>query len=272
MKYFCVSDIHGYYVQLIAALNEAGFDSNNPGHTLISCGNHFNRGHQPKEVLNYLVQLPRKILIWGNHDRLLVDSCNRDWFHEHDKSNATLETVQDLTVDFAQRYKAEYGDYPDMALRCKEALRIVLPFYDQHVDYFETSQYIFVHCFVPLNGLDNSPMHYAKGRGFEKTHNWRNAHWREWEVARWGNPFELARKGFLPDKTLVFGHCHTSWPRHNWGSDDEVGPEWGPDADFSPYYGKGFIGIDACTAHTGIVNVLVVEDEPLCNETEAKNE
>ena len=36
--------------------------------------------------------------------------------------------------------------------------------------------------------------------------------------------------------------------------------EFGREADFSTYYGNGYIGLDAMTAHTGKVNVLVVED------------
>jgi len=59
----------------------------------------------------------------------------------------------------------------------------------------------------------------------------------------------------------VFGHWHTSWPRHHWAWSDEAKPEVGEGADFSPYYGNGFIGIDACTAYSGKVNVLVLEDE-----------
>ena len=76
MKFFCVSDIHGYYDPLIVALNEAGFEPDNPDHTLIACGDHFDRGRQPKEVLGFLIQLPRKVLIWGNHDKLLLDFIN----------------------------------------------------------------------------------------------------------------------------------------------------------------------------------------------------
>ena len=268
MKFFCVSDIHGYYDPLIVALNEAGFEPDNPDHTLIACGDHFDRGRQPKEVLGFLIQLPRKVLIWGNHDKLLLESCNRGFFYGHDENNGTLGTVRDLSEDFAQQYKIKHGDYPEVELRCQEVLRIVQPFYQQHVDYFETNRYIFVHSFVPLNCLDDLPMYYTRGKVFEKMDNWRNAHYREWEAARWGNPFDLAKRGLLPDKTLVFGHWHTSWPRHHWGWDDEVGPEWGPDADFSPYYGKGFVGIDACTAHSGKVNVVVIEDTPMMENSE----
>ena len=68
MKYFCVSDVHGYYDQLLDALEKAGFDQTNPEHTLISCGDHFDRGRQPVEVMNYLMALPRKILIRGFHE------------------------------------------------------------------------------------------------------------------------------------------------------------------------------------------------------------
>ena len=37
-------------------------------------------------------------------------------------------------------------------------------------------------------------------------------------------------------------------------------PEWGEGADFSPYYGDRYIGIDACCAYSGKINVLVLED------------
>ena len=43
-------------------------------------------------------------------------------------------------------------------------------------------------------------------------------------------------------------------------------PEFGEGADFSPYYGDGVIAIDACTAYSGNVNVLVLEDDLLDEE------
>ena len=42
--------------------------------------------------------------------------------------------------------------------------------------------------------------------------------------------------------------------------------EFGPDADFSPYYSPGVIALDACTAHSGKINVVVKEDEDLPNQ------
>ena len=41
MKFFVVSDIHGFYNELIKAVSSAGFDKNNKNHTLIICGDLF---------------------------------------------------------------------------------------------------------------------------------------------------------------------------------------------------------------------------------------
>ena len=38
------------------------------------------------------------------------------------------------------------------------------------------------------------------------------------------------------------------------------GDEFGENADHSPYYANGIIAIDACTAHSGQVNCLVIDD------------
>lgn len=259
MKYFCVSDIHGYYDQLIEALNTAGYKPDNPNHMLIACGDHFDRGRQPKEVLDYLSQLPRKILIWGNHDTLLLKSCKRGWFYDYDRSNGTLGTVHDLSLDFAAQYKAEHGDYPGTQQRCEEVLRIVEPFYQQHVNYYETSHYIFVHAWVPVSVDDQAPVQHIRGRRFAKHPDWRNATPHEWDQSRWVNPYNMAKLRLQAEKVIVCGHWHCS---AGWAS-AEGRSEFDEDACFDPYEGDGFLAIDACTAHTGKVNVVVLEDEPL---------
>lgn len=37
-KYFCVADVHGFYNEMMSALNNAGYDKNNPNHVFCSCG------------------------------------------------------------------------------------------------------------------------------------------------------------------------------------------------------------------------------------------
>lgn len=245
-KFFVISDVHGYFEEMKAALDAVGFDPDNKNHWLISCGDCTDRGPKPADVIQYLTNLPRKFLVKGNHETLLEECIERNCPYSHDWSNGTAETIADLapsTLIFKEACNIAYG--------------IVTPFVDNMINYFETKNYIFVHAFVPLKNCDGLPKHYTKNRKFEIDPNWRHAHGSAWEEARWGNPYELADKGLLPDKTLVFGHWHTSYARHKY----ENKPEWGNSADFSPYYGNGYIGIDACTAYSGKCNVLVLEDE-----------
>lgn len=246
-KFFCVSDIHGFYDELIYALNNAGFDAENEDHWLITCGDNFDRGPQPVEVMKYLQSLPRKVLVKGNHESLLQDLCDRGYPGSHDISNGTYYTVCEFGSAGLGRGFEECCIITEQ--RTKDFIYSMVP-------YFETKNYIFVHSFVPLKNLDGLPMYYTKNRKFAVDPDWRYAHASAWEEARWGNPFQLAQQGFLPDKTLVFGH---------WGTYDQRPRDYEGEDLFDPIYGDGYIGIDATTALSGKVNVLVLEDEFLEN-------
>lgn len=238
-KLFVISDVHGFYDEMKAALDKAGFDPNNEEHWLISCGDNLDRGHQPQEVIDYLMSLERKVLIRGNHESLLLDCLQRRYPYGYDYSNGTAQTIMDLAPDVYTFLDA-----------CDIAYHKTREFIYNMVDYFETENYIFVHSWIPLNRDDAT---------FNP--DWRNASYKDWEDSRWYNPYQLAEQRLLPDKTLVFGHWHTSWPRHCY----EGKPEFGEGSDFSIYYGDGYIGIDGCCAYTHRVNVLVIEDEFINN-------
>ncbi len=248
-KYFVISDIHGFYYEMRRALDEAGFDPDNEEHWLVTCGDHFDRGPEPTEVMKYLLHLPRKILVRGNHESLLVDCCERGDALMHDYHNGTYDTVCEI---------GGAGHGYDFDECCTRTLARTHMFLDSMVDYFETKNYIFVHSWIPLVCCDNLPKHYVNGRKFEFNPDWRNASAKDWEAARWGNPFHMAARGLnQTGKTIVFGHwhCSTGW------ANAEGRSEFGKDAKFEPYYGDGFISIDACTAHSGKCNVIVIEDE-----------
>lgn len=247
-KFFVISDVHGFYDEMKAALDEAGFDPNNEEHWLVTCGDHFDRGPDPGLVMRYLRTLPRKILVRGNHEELLVACCERGFPGGHDYSNGTYGTICEL---------GDAGEGYSFDECCERTLAKTHLFLDSMVDYFETKNYIFVHSWIPLLSNDGLPAYYTKNRSFEFNPNWREATAKEWANSRWGNPYELAEQGFKPDKTVVFGHFHTSYPRSKY----EGKPEWGDGADFSIYYGNGYIGIDGCCAYSRKVNVLVIEDE-----------
>ena len=263
-KFFCVSDIHGFYDEMKEALDSAGFDPNNEEHWLIVCGDVWDRGSQPVEVMNYLNCLPRKVLVKGNHESLLQDLCDRGYPGHHDYSNGTFDTV------------CEFGGVGEG--KCFEECCILTEqrtkkFIYSMVNYFETKNYIFVHGWIPVVSKDDLPMYYRNNRKFEFYPSWRYAHAGEWNQARWLNGMDMARRGFVePGKTIVCGHWHCSYGHYIDALKDALAndtdlkvEEFGPTAIWEPYYGNGVIAIDRCTAHTGKVNVLVLEDEFLEN-------
>ena len=247
-KLFCISDVHGFYHEMRKALDEAGFDPSNEEHWLIVCGDVWDRGPSPYDVMRYLTNLPRKVLIRGNHMDLFEECCGRGDFWSHDISNGTYATICELGG------AAEGYDFSEC---CERAMMKTYAFRKSMVNYFETKNYIFVHSFVPLNCDNILPPYYLSGKNYTKMENWREGDDLHWSDARWGNPFELAELGLLPDKTLVFGHWNTS---EMWAIKEDRNVFDG-DAKFDPFYGDGYIGIDACTACSGKVNVLVLEDE-----------
>lgn len=252
-KFFVTSDIHSYYTELITALNNAGFDKNNEDHYLVVCGDCFDRGPDSGLLLQFLMSLDRKILIKGNHDALLEECCMREFPYSYDCSNGTVRTINDIG-DAGMGYT--FDDCCQRTWNKTAAYRNLL------VNYLETKNYIFVHSWIPVINKDGLPAHYTYGRSFEFNPNWRNASQKEWDDATWGNPFAMAERGLMPDKTVVFGHwhCSTGWAK------SEGRSEFGDDAKFDPYYGDGFIAIDACTAYSGKCNVIVIEDEFLEGE------
>lgn len=126
------------------------------------------------------------------------------------------------------------------------------PFYKEIIqamlDYFETEHYVFTHGWIP--SIPN------RDKSYSYISSWREADREQWNQARWFNGMDAAQTAD-ENKTIVCGHWHTSYGHSKY---EHKGTEFGEDADFSPYYGPGIIAIDACTAFSGKVNCLVMED------------
>lgn len=254
-KFFVTSDIHGFYTEMKEALDEAGFNPDDENHYLVVCGDAFDRGDESCELLKFLMRLERKILVKGNHDILLEELCMREFPHSHDKHNGTFKTV----VSFGNFDGHNFDEC------CRTAWNKTAAYRDILVNYFETQNYIFVHSWIPTNvEYDHgaSKPWYQVGKKHTWMEDWRNANDVEWEEAMWGNPFKLAAQDLnKTGKTIVFGHWHCSAGHKMLGHcKDEF-----EDAIWEPCYFKNTIGIDKCTAHTGKVNVLVLDDEFINN-------
>ena len=253
MKYFCVSDIHGFFNFLKQSLNDAGFDASNPEHCLISLGDIFDRGSEPIQCLKFVNSLPNKILIRGNHQTLVEEALKRGEFLYHDWHNGTVATVSDLayfgidselsSVDKIFKIASNNIDYNK--------------YINSLVNYFETDKYIFVHGWIPCK--------YDKDtKTYSFTPDWRNGNW---NVATWINGMEAWSNGIkINNKTIICGHWHTSWGHHflhndgmEWENPRSTNPEHRR-ARFDPFIDDGIIAIDACTAHFYKVYCVVIED------------
>ena len=147
-------------------------------------------------------------------------------------------------------------DYKDIVnkLRVTPYVKDIIP---KTINYFETEHYIFVHGWIPCTRL-KSWSHYKYN--YIPIENWREVGDSQWYEARWINGMLAHSQGVKEEgKTIVCGHFHASWG-HLWlehGDDEEVNEEEITD---DPYYADGIIAIDGCTARTGKVNCIVLED------------
>lgn len=244
MRYFIVADVHGFYDEMVSALNNAGFDRNNENHIFISLGDAFDRGPCPDRVLEFMLGLnsDRRIFILGNHERLMEEAIARGNFAWNDYHNGTVETVKVLTGE-------ESSEVGLQMMRTN-------PLYNEYLHscrcYFETQHGIFVHGWIP---------HFR----YEYWDRWRDATFEEWCDALWHNGMECWAEGVREsDRTIFCGHWHTSWARVHIDHDPEA-EEWprhDPDM-FLPWENDGIVALDSCAAWSRFVNCYVFDDEPL---------
>lgn len=252
MKYFVTSDVHSFYDELIVALNEKGFEKDNPEHILCVCGDLFDRGDKSVQLFEFVKELNaqnRLIYVRGNHEDLLFDCVNelkKGYIPSHHHfHNGTVKTICMLCG------QSEWIIY-DREWRSKiiETMEPILEFIDKHsVNYADIGDYICVHGWWPVYDLVDD---------YHTVEDWL------WKDARWMNGMDMWRNpaNRIEGKTVICGHWHCSW---GWSHIRQERKEW-PQKNrrdwkksFEPFVDDGIMAIDACTAHSGIVNVLVIE-------------
>lgn len=216
MKYYVVSDLHGYYTYLNQALKQAGFFDEKEPYKLIVCGDLLDRGSEANQLIDFMIDLmdnDKLIFVLGNHEELLVQCLQeiaRGGVHEiaSGMSHHYLNKTWDSLLQLSQMNEVEAYQNPN------ELVRRVMnsPFYKRLlticVDYYETPNYIFTHGWIPCITQGYKP--YVK---YSYDPNWRVADVESWRRARWFNGMEIACKHRIvePDKTIVCGHWHTSY-------------------------------------------------------------
>ena len=257
MRYYVVADVHGFYDEMITALTEQNYFNDTEPHKLVICGDLFDRGTQALKLQEFVLDLLGKdevVLIRGNHEDLACELMNEWHLHSfkrgYHKSNGTINTVcQLIGMTFGELFEnnAEAG----RRLMNSPYIKTIIP--AMH-DYYETDHYIFVHGWIPTTLINIS--HYKTECVYIEE--WRRAGKKAWEDARWLNGMEMAHGGVIEkNKTIICGHWHCSYGHANY---ENKGGEFDDDSDFTPYYSDGIIAIDACTAVSGKVNCIVIDD------------
>lgn len=251
MRYYVAADVHGFYTELYKALEDAGYFSDPGPHRLILLGDIFDRGQEAVKMQEFILRLMDQedvILIRGNHEDLFSEMVTVDEGLpvRHHVSNGTYGTALQLTgYDPALALVRNL----DFAARARETpyYRTIIP---ATIDYYETANHIFVHGWIPC-------IH--EGGAYGYCPDWRETGPEGWKRARWYNGMDAAQS-CTENKTVLCGHWHCSYGHSVY---EGRGSEFGPDADFSPYFGAGVIALDACTAHSGKINVMILEDDGL---------
>ena len=264
--FFVCSDIHSAYTPWISALKYAGFNENNHNHKIVLCGDLFDRFDETVKCFEFVKELQKQdklIYIKGNHEDLLKDCVNEIRMDRipsgHHFSNGTVKTI----CQFCRQNEWIIYD-PTWRDKIYEIMQPVFDFIDANaIDYYEDDKRIFVHGWIPCESSDPNIYH-ARGVKYTFDENWREG---DWKAARWINGMDAWNQGVrVGGKTIYCGHFHTSWGHSKL---HKLGPEWdnkystNPEhrkAHFEPFCDDGICAVDACTAYSHKVNVVVVEE------------
>lgn len=245
--HFAVGDAHGCYTALKTALDEAGFLVGEPNHVLIALGDMFDRGTEQLEMYTFLRDLDDRgqlIYILGNHDLMLTnlraDVAGAVFHYRHNGLKQTIHQIFGV-----QKYEG-IQNYLKTVSRT-EKFRQMVGWLRTKKLYFETEDYVFTHAGIPI------------------TPNWRDVINEDDTWMKTWQMFDDRVPEAVNNKILVCGHWHAFRLREYYGSVDGSVTDFDNIEHHKPFTAPHghFIGIDGCTNHTGLVNVLVVsQPEP----------
>ncbi len=257
MRYFFIDDIHSEYDKMILALERAGFDKEKD--TLVSLGDLFDRGTQTVEVLNYIMSLPNRVLIWGNHDLRLEELVKLvkieeeiEWF---DVSNGTYHTILDLVGD---RNKLIYNLKDTLKeLKQSEIYKTLTNYFNECVYAIEFKDLIGTHAWTP---------HKTVGALYFPIDNWREETTElQWYRTTWAHIENCITNKIFPDKKLIVGHWWAWKIAKLYGERDYEGITKYESPD------NKLIAIDGCSnSSTGDVSIYIYEtdEEPILYKRE----
>lgn len=212
MLHFAISDIHGSYSAMLEALENAGYESKNPNHQIVCCGDMFGRAQNNLDacvnIWHYLTDAEKHanlpVCIRGNHEDILIEAIKRRKLDYIDCQNGEHHTFASFDGTPAISMQYDICAQNSAAKKMKDC-----GFYDWLISlpyYYETENNLFIHGFLPVT--DDKRNFDFVTKDFDKvTEN-------QWKVASWSvTPkilpfFEIGYPHGI-DKTIVFGHWAT---------------------------------------------------------------
>lgn len=236
MKYFVISDTHGFFTETLAALKKAGF---NPAtDTIIHAGDLIDRGPHPRELYRYINSCPQHIFIKGNHEDCMEKMLVRGPL-DHDYHNGTVKTLWQW-LDLPQMDEFRFDKIRDLMFYDTDWI----DYMSQCVNAVQIDQYYITHAWMPELPATTS----------------------DWEAIRWINGMAAALSNPIDNHTVICGHWHTSWghvrrEQPGLSNNKYAKLAFDENANFDIYEAPGIIAIDACTVHSGRVNVYVFNSD-----------
>lgn len=206
MKYYVISDTHGFYTETHKALTNAGYFADQEPHKLLMLGDIMDRGQKAIQMQKFVLDLMEKdevVLVKGNHEDFFELFATEDQGLplRHHVHNGTYGTALQLTGFDPVMAQIKHWDFAEVARNT--------PYYKQiipaMVDYFETQNHVFVHGWIP-----SIPRH---GKQVDYRADWRNADRNAWQAARWINGIDAAQSCGEEKNDCVRALALLLWPR-----------------------------------------------------------
>lgn len=266
MKYFCIADVHGCYDRMMSALYQAGF--NKEKDTLVSLGDLFDRGPQSKEVLEFVMSCPHRLLCMGNHDLRLMQLIKTPYlYNQYDGYNGVPQTY--ISFIGAKEFVENNISTWDALIRLRD-YQLLKDYFHECRAAFEFSNLVITHGWIPVDRYNwKQYQPYLRVLPNGEPGDWRDATNDAWDEALWADTEKMIEHKMYLEKPLLIGHWHAWRLAEKFGEKRQTNKhdkaQYIDCSSFS-YWSKKelkFIAIDGCSnwPYGGKVNVYTFKSD-----------
>ena len=230
MRTLVISDVHGMYDKMVAALEAAHF---NPAtDRIVVAGDICDRGRDTLKCMDYINHCPNRIVLLGNHDVDMIENLTGvrmdNWADKHNgRMNTVLSFVDALrdwsnggTIDgYAPSYYGMWSLFsmvrnrPELA----EARKIIQTYYENVGIAFETRNYVITHAWLPYTEVNHL---------FDITEvmpDWRTNHdVFDWGEALWYSPYNFIAQAQRKENDKIMRHAYVPCMENNFKVDEAI--------------------------------------------------